>query len=145
VLFLSVVLAGCGGAGSGAPSATTTRVVRLAAHTPLDSARACLTRFNESQQIVAYVTLHRTITGGYVTTNQDLASERAQCAVLLFIRLFPQHPPVPFLFLTRSTNGPWQHAVPVNHPLEIGARARVPGGLPVDVTRPLALRLAPRQ
>ena len=134
LLLATCVLAACSGSSSYTVAAQQSELA------PIHSAQACLARFNASRQLVPFETLRRAITGGYVTTDRNVAGAQAACAVLLFIGLIPHHSAVPLLFATTSTGG-WRQALPKYGPLEIGSRARIPGGRPVDVSRPSDLRL----
>ena len=137
LLLLAAGLAGCGSS-----SAHTASTAAAVAH---GSDRACLQRFNASRQAEPFAVMHLAITGGYVASDETLAYQHASCGVLLFIRLIPHHRIVPMLFLTTPSSRSWRRALPRTDPLGIGNRARIPGGMPVDVADPLNLLLEHRR
>jgi hypothetical protein len=138
VVLATAALTGCGASSTKPAASNASPSVAL---TPIPPARACLSRLNASGQLVPYVTLRRPITGGYVTTDQNLAHSQAACGILLYIKLLPHHGVIPMLFYSKTPDSRWRHALPEYDPFTIGTRARIPGGRPVDVANPLDLRL----
>jgi hypothetical protein len=138
-VLLAGALAGCGGS---TPKTVAATGPAVSAAARIDADRACVRHFNASGQLVPFETLHTALTGGYVTTGATVGGMRARCALLLFLRLIPHRRAVPMLFFTRSSAGPWRHALPMDRALEIGPRARIPGGIRLDVEDPFRLTLA---